>query len=504
MRRRNLLFGIAAATGLSAAGFGYRHWSLRDVIQKGNLSDYKPTEDYDVCIVGSGPAGCTLARRLSAEGKRVLILESGVALTDSLRMQAAMKLDAYTSSGALDYPVQSTRIRALGGTSTIWTGRCPRMLPSDFTNNPLAPGGSWPLSYAELQPYYRAAEKTLYVAGDKLTESQAPRNEDLPEKAIMDISQMRALIGPLGIAIDHPPTSNKRRIFEGAGPLRSDRDQLPSLSRRSNADLLEDATATRVLLDQRGLVTGIKVRSVSGGSQEVKAKRYVLAGGGLESTRLLLMSGNEHFPGGVGNHAGHLGRYFMEHPFVTYKVDMPSMEPFQGWQLGRTYTYSDSLRGKGLGGMVLAFYGNPKKPRQLKIAIGIEMAPSVGNRIRLDANKVDSFGDPGADVALDFSDLDRQLLSAGEEIVQGIIGRLGGENVKKSDTLKWSGHHIGTTRMSVSAADGVVDPKLRVHGTENLYVLSSSAFVTSGAANPTLTIVALAHRLADHLLTLET
>jgi choline dehydrogenase-like flavoprotein len=103
-------------------------------------------------------------------------------------------------------------------------------------------------------------------------------------------------------------------------------------------------------------------------------------------------------------------------------------------------------------------------------------------------------------VELDFSERDRRLLAAGEEIVRDIFARLDSGEVRKRASLHWSHHHMGGTRMSEAAADGVVDPQLRVHGTENLYVLSSSVYVTSGTANPTLTIVALAHRLADHLI----
>jgi choline dehydrogenase-like flavoprotein len=157
------------------------------------------------------------------------------------------------------------------------------------------------------------------------------------------------------------------------------------------------------------------------------------------------------------------------------------------------------LKHRGLGGIILAFYANPNKPQQLTIKAGIEMAPFSDNRIRLNPEMFDPFGDPGADLQLDFSDMDRQLLTAGEEIVYNIFNQLHGAEIRKHEELHWSHHHMGTTRMSKLPGDGVVDPNLRVHGTENLYILSSSVFVTSGVANPTLTITALAHRLSEHL-----
>lgn len=159
MKRRILLGGLAGGAIVAASGLMHRQWVTRDVVQKQSLAEFRPSGPFDVCVVGTGPAGCTLAEHLTEAGQRVLLLESGVALTDSAGMQKAFTLDTYSSSGELDYPLQSSRMRTLGGTSSIWTGRCPRMLPSDFSDNNLAPGGGWPVSYTELQPYYRAAEK---------------------------------------------------------------------------------------------------------------------------------------------------------------------------------------------------------------------------------------------------------------------------------------------------------------------------------------------------------
>jgi choline dehydrogenase-like flavoprotein len=189
----------------------------------------------------------------------------------------------------------------------------------------------------------------------------------------------------------------------------------------------------------------------------------------------------------------------MEHPFVSYTAEIPEMEPFDQGELGRTYQFVEPLKQRGLGGIVLGFYGKPNKPKQLTIKVGIEMAPFFNNRIRINPGMVDPFGNPGADLQLNFSDMDQQLLIAGEEIVYDIFSQLHSAEIHKHEELHWSHHHLGTTRMSKSPADGVVDPNLRVHGTENLYVISSSVFVTSGVANSTLTITALAHRLSEHL-----
>jgi hypothetical protein len=213
-----------------------------------------------------------------------------------------------------------------------------------------------------------------------------------------------------------------------------------------------------------------------------------------------MLSASEVFPWGIGNHSDQLGRYFMEHPFINYTATFTGRAPFDRWQLGRTYQFCPQLKQQGMGGILLGFYGNHKKPDKLKIALGIEMAPDENNRIQLNTDKKDAFGNPGADLKLAYSDPDKQLWKAGEDIVLDIFKQLNTADVKKhEDSLHWSHHHMGGTRMSADAAAGVVNPDLRVHGTENLYVISSSVFVTAGVANPTLTITALAHRLSDHL-----
>ena len=154
-----------------------------------------------------------------------------------------------------------------------------------------------------------------------------------------------------------------------------------------------------------------------------------------------------------------------------------------------------------MGGVLLGFYS--MSPYGLKISLGIEMAPVAENRIRLNEENRDPFGNPGADIQIRFSERDQRLWEEGERIVYDIYDRLGATNITKlNDSLHWSHHHMGGTRMSAEDTDGVVDPNLRVHGTENLYVASSSVFATSGVANPTLTITALSHRLAGYLTSL--
>jgi choline dehydrogenase-like flavoprotein len=502
VKRRTILAGLIGGSGVATSGLTYRQWLKRNDINNQTLTEFSPSANYDVCIVGTGPAGCTLARQLSDAGLRVLLLESGSALSDSAGMQGSAKLDSYSVSGLIEYPLQGSRMRALGGTSNVWTGRCPRLLPSDFVNNPLAPKGRWPVTYAEMQPYYRAAEQTLSVIGDELTASHAPRQKNLPGPSLHSVGELRNLLLPLDITVDYPPVSHQRRWFDNDGPMRFALDVLPSLSRENNVDLITKATATEIVTDNNGSVSGIRMQSIDGTNKSAKAKVFIVAGGAVESIRLLMLSKSQVFPDGIGNHANHLGRYFMEHPFKSYSADIPGLQPISRWLLGRTYQYCQPLKEQGLGGVLLGFYMSPKESGRFRIALGIEMAPDKSNQVSLNTNKSDALANPSANLHLNFSEQDQRLWRAGEEIVFDIFKRLGSDEIRKRDSLHWSHHHMGGTRMSELAGDGVVDKNLRVHGTDNLYVLSSSVFVTSGVANPTLTITALAHRLARHIATL--
>jgi len=498
MKRRPLLIG-ASALAVASLGIGWKRSSPKDQplpeIKTAPLSEFNENIEYDVCVVGSGPAGCALAQQLLSEGLSVLMLESGPSLTDVDGMQRAFHLDAYESSGAINYPIQGSRVRALGGTSNIWTGRCPRLLPSDFAGNPLSPAGGWPISYSTLLPYYQQAEKLLRVSGEELTAGHAPRQQPLPYQQAAKNHQLRALLKPLTIDLNKPPTSSDETI---KGPVRFAHSFIPNLLKQPGFHLFSDATATKVEVDLDGHSPGITVRSTQNDIKLARAKHYVLAGGALETTRLLLLSQSVAHPTGLGNQSDHLGRYFMEHPFVGYTGKLPGYKLTWRRSMGRTYQFTSEMNNAGLGDVLVGFYS--QRENRLKIALGIEMSPEKSNRISLSETVKDAFGNPGLNLSVGHSDQDQQLFSRGEDLVNNIFDQLSCKSVEKRADNHWSHHHIGTTRMSNNPADGVVDSNLKIHGTNNVYVASSSVFVTSGVANPTLTIVALSLRLADHLL----
>ena len=251
--RRTLLTGLGGGV---AAAAGYAIWGvprfsptdMGDLISDRlapelRLSDpgvLDRGEAFDVCIIGSGPAGVTLGNDLAQRGIRTLIVESGPNYLDGSQDPRFAELDRYRSSGSLEYPVQASRLRAVGGASLLWTGNCARLKPVDFE--------TWPISQDELMPYYESAERTLRVrllGATALSRFHAPRREPLP------IAFTRRDLGPLqefmlrvGVTVDGTPVSQKDALLRE--PIRVARDLLPGFTAPEHAPAKASVSDTQV------------------------------------------------------------------------------------------------------------------------------------------------------------------------------------------------------------------------------------------------------------------
>ncbi|HWP91065.1 MAG TPA: GMC family oxidoreductase [Thermodesulfobacteriota bacterium] len=512
LSRRSFLIGLAGAASAVASWLSFPR--LRELfpglynrlLQKpGNLPSpslrlYSPKDlnqsgQFDVCIIGSGPAGSVLAMSLAHNGSKILILESGLDLSHSdPRVQ---KLDVYRSSGPVTYPVVATRLRALGGASNLWTGRCSRLHPLDFEKNAYTPDDAhWPITYDQLEPYYERAEKTLRVRGGHLSNYHPPRKNALPLPPDTDIAALKSLMRKAGITVDYSSTSTGRF---GKGPVKTARDLLPDISISPNARIISGVTVTELVPDPDGRIVNVVVKTLDGESRQIRARVYVIACGALESTRLLLLSRSQTFPEGIGNRYNLVGSCFTEHPNLIFSGKITYDKPPPHFQLGRSHQFYEQFKKQGMGSVILAFYWEPKTPGILKIAATLEMRPMDKNLVSLASDLKDYFGSPGLDVSLSFSDDDIRTMDHARSLVKSIYSELGGGDVQE-EPMSWSHHHIGTCRMGDDPKRSVVDRNLRVHDSPNLYVASSAVFVTGGAAHPTLSITALSHRLADHLI----
>jgi choline dehydrogenase-like flavoprotein len=486
------------------------------------LAPLDAAEPYDVCIVGSGPAGTLLGSALASRGARVLLLESGRGLIGWLTDQRIRSLARYEFSGDTDYPRSRTTSRLVGGNSNFWTGRCERFHPSDFEPHAYTPPENpWPIGYADLDPYYDQAERLLRVRGGPRSEFSPPRKNPLPLPPSPDISFLKQLGGRLGVAFEESATATPtktHRIFN------VQREILPTFFASGRCAMVTGATVTRLLAGPDRRITGVEVKAFDGTTKIARARHFVVSCGGIESPRMLLLSKSEQFPNGIGNAHDMVGRGFNEHPNVSFTATIPhswgTIVPTN--KVARTHQYYSAFRGEGLGSVYpvirqawvlpnhIATFRLSNIPRTvvnglgriarapLFVGAGVEMKISLANRVTLSQSQTDRFGNPIAHLIMSYSDEDRRLLDRARGVLLAWLPRLGARGVHELE-VAWSRHHQGACRMGRSPAASVVDADLKVHESPNLYVCGSEVFVTGGAMQPSLTIAALALRLADHL-----
>jgi choline dehydrogenase-like flavoprotein len=271
-----------------------------------------------------------------------------------------------------------------------------------------------------------------------------------------------------------------------------------------------------------------------------EARYFVLAGGAIEIPRLLLSSASEAYPDGLANSSGLVGNYFMEHPIASVRGTIPKpegQEPIFWWPLEshQFYDHEEATPGS----IKLEFkQGSSAKPTDalsgfdtlvddladpfagddmsiesgpvwdgwgLTISGLVEMLPRERNRVALDESKTDDHGNPVPDVALDIGEREVETLEYVIDIGTRILEAMGATDIETTDPESpgYASHHMGTTRLGEDPTESVVNPQLRTHDLDNLFVSSSSVFVTAGAMNPTLAIAALSLRLADHIAGLD-
>jgi choline dehydrogenase-like flavoprotein len=540
----------------------------------GDLNDLASGETlvFDVCLVGAGPAGITIADELIGSGLKVCLVESG-GFHDDPETQALYLGESVGHPVAMD----EGRYRLFGGSATRWTGRCATLDPIDFEARDWVKNSGWPISLESLEPYYARA-KTANNFQDPW----------LPDDAVL---------ASLGI---RPPKFNERDInlyiWRFAAP-----DRKPSIwsniavgrryfdwGRAYRKKLAEDRN-THVILhanlttfspaDDGSQIQAIRCSSLKGCSVEIKARIFVLCCGGIENVRILQNAPDKMLA--RINEFDNLGRYLMQHPRgsiatlyanakfagrlqrvfnnflrpyrvpVQYEIGFAISEqaqrayhilnasaviryeshPESPWESGKRLreaakaktVYSDMFRDMlnivrgaemvAANGYRRFFLGRElilKNP-SISIVVDLEQAPNYESRITL-SEKRDVLGMRQAKIDWKISELERTTARyfnkfIAQELEQLGFGRVRGANWLTSEEpvrdseLAGNYHFIGATRMSKDPTDGVVNADCRSHGVENLYISGSSVFPTGGHANPTLTIVALAIRLADHIRT---
>lgn len=536
-------------------------------------ADRTPSSPVDVCIVGTGVAGAIVGAELARRDHEVVFLESGERFDPETRlaqMERAIRpahdatdiwnmggsRDRFSASGEVDdYALNERRVKGVGGTTLHWMGTTPRLHPRDFelaTRHGV--GTDWPIDYAELQPYYAAAEREMGVVGDD-SGSAPPRDEPYPMEPFPHTHSDGLLADAceeLGISTRPCPQARNTEAYDGRSQCvgygtcipvcpsgaKYSADVHVRKAEAAGARVVDRVTVEYLDHDADG-VTAARYVTPDGTRHRQEARQFVVAAGGVETPRLLLLSESGAYPDGLANSSGLVGRYFMEHPAVrtTARIDArtnpepvrfltqisehfyegeeapgsillkfghsdppsPVEHALSGPDTSSVDGVADALAGSAWGDDLLE--GFDAENHTLWIGANVEMLPHRDNRVTLDPSTTDEFGNPVPDVSFSVGSYARETAAEALSVQRRILEAAGGEVIRQTDPddPNFLSHHLGTTRMGRDPDESVVDPQLRTHDLSNLWLVSSSVFPTGGAANPTLSIAALALRASDHL-----
>jgi choline dehydrogenase-like flavoprotein len=521
-------------------------------------SDRSPSPRADVCVVGSGPAGAIVAARLAGSGHDVVVLEAGPRYDRrdrGERMEAHIRpgpsavwpvdenRDAYTSDGERHYPLNAMRIKGVGGSTLHWQGMVMRLHERDFRmRTDHGVGVDWPVDYADLRPYYAEAERELSVAGASDNPYEPPREEPHPLPAFAP-SHSDSLFAEacerLGIDMHSVPNARNSEPADGRPACQgygTCQPVCPSGAKytaeshvetavEAGARVVDEAPVTRLEHDDAGESVTAAVYVTPDGTHRQEARHFVVACGGVETPRLLLLSESDRHPDGLANSSGLVGRCFMDHLFAGAggRLGRPTRQNHVGFNTSESHQFYDGT--DPLVGLKLEFfnYAGPSPVVEATraetwgddlldslgesygdhLAVGalVEQLPSPENRVELDTSTTDDKGDPVPRIVWSIDDRTREAIRRANEIQRAILSELDVEvtwTVGPEETGP-AAHHMGTTRMGDDPESSVVDADCRAHDLSNLWVAGSSVFPTAGAMNPTLTIAALSCRLADRL-----
>jgi choline dehydrogenase-like flavoprotein len=511
----------------------------------------------DVCIVGGGAAGITLAKEFVDAHFKVSLFESG-GLRFNHQTQFLYKADNF---GRPYYDMEFTKQRYFGGATNKWYGRCRPLDPIDFETRSWVKHSGWPFEKKHLDPYYVRAHDVCQLKSNNYNPSywETPAKEQLPLKG----------------------TKVETKIFQFSPPTRFGNEYINLLAKAKNIKVFLYSNAVSIVTNTVGnIVTHLNFATLRGKKFRVKAKLFILAASALEVTRLLLISNDVHSRG-IGNHYDLVGRFFMEHPHVFtavlttplttkqarfYKIldydtnsenlgtvgalglnekiirqeKMLNASAFfirrKGYKIDNRYFSKggvaltqvvDTLNHTNAPGVqFLRYAGDTLRhinevsgiiKQRLKAVINptswmtirtqIETAPNPDSRVTL-SHKKDRLGMNKLILDWRLTELDLISFKKFNQILfEGLLNS--GFKLRlfnhETDEFGWpvsmvaGKHHIGTTRMHEDPKKGVLDADCKVHGVANLFIAGSSMFPSSGQANPMLTIVALAIRLADHI-----
>ena len=501
----------------------------------------------DLCIIGSGAAGITIANEFLKSGIDVIVLAGG-----NRRLKDADQ-DLYRSTivGLPHEGTHSGRVRMFGGTTTVWGGQALPLNDIDFERRSWVAHSGWPIERTELAPYYLRAKQALQLS---------QLDFDAPVWEMFGIE---------------PPAFDPSCLV----PVFSQWCPRPNFA-VVHQKALRESESVRVLLDAHAVelrsnsaassVERVIIKSLSGKAGSIQAKHHVICSGGIDTARLLLASRSVE-PRGLGNKNDLVGRFFQDHVAVTFAQVQPRRRSHLQELYDQFYWNRSKLQPKialsaprqreaqVLNAVSQVTFATPpasaivaakelllaiKTKRSVKTGVlwnilkgaddvtrlayrywfqnrafspkdgpihleaHCEQEPDPNSRVSL-GSAGDALGMPRAQIDWRVTDLSKKTVAVLHEMIRSEFRRLDVGNVIALDVLSddaaWCrkmsdvNHHIGTTRMADDCRHGVVNRHCQVHGVDNLHVGSSAVFPTGGYANPTLTTIALCLRLCDRL-----
>ncbi|MFL5634116.1 MAG: FAD-dependent oxidoreductase [Gemmatimonadaceae bacterium] len=498
----------------------------------------------DLCIVGAGASGITIAREFANSPLKVILLEGGGFDFDP-QLQDLFRGEIV---GQPYFPLQAAALHYFGGSTNHWAGYCSLYESIDFEKRDWVPHSGWPITRADLDPFYARAQSVLDLG---------PYKYDAADWKNGDADRV-PLLGDSRVVWT--------KMWQFSPPTRFGIKYRDEIVNSPNIHLYTHANVVEVEANEElTAVRSARIRGFDGKEYHARARRFVLACHTIQNARLLLAS-NRQARTGLGNGNDLVGRYFMEH-FEMPSGELALADPQStktklyefaglggpprgelaltaatqrehrilngtanveagnyGDQVPSTFQFIDTVM---MNKMRAWQKGGRKGPPPIRVAAAAlaprdkgpprfyhmmtrqEQAPNPDSRVTLSAEK-DALGMPRAKLDWRVTELDKRSIRTFYQLLGREMGRSGTGRVQikewlLSDDKTWpsfiSGgwHHMGTTRMHTDPKQGVVDANCKIHGLANLYIGGASVHPTAGAANPTLTLVALSLRLADHL-----
>ena len=511
---------------------------------------FEHDDDTVVVVIGSGPGGATVANELCQKGINVVMFEAGKRYklsdfeNDPLYMEDLWSWkDRRTTSGnhplVSDWPDSpGVQVKAVGGCSVHWVGNAPRIHPHEFkalsTYGPIAGANlmDWPIDYEEMEPFYVPAEDRLGVSGSAGIPEMRPTNSTkMLRTAAKRFGYTRYNNGR--VAVNQFPRDGRNGCDEIGFCMSGCKSgakwstlytEIPRAEETGRLELRTEAMVLKVEHNDVGRVSGVVYADKDGAHHRQKARLVCIAGNSIETPRLLLNSESARFPDGLANSSGAVGKHHMMHVnaqvfgifeqpvnFHRGRVGAGSIEDETVFDPSRGFAggyYFHAMGGIALPGLaaILAPGGWGRGVAALvedythmggMFVLGEDL-PQENNRITLHPTEKDHYGLPIPHINIDEHANDIAMKNHAYKQGRALLSTLGAKTILDAPMLP-SSHNMGTSRMADNPRDGVVNRWGQSHDLANLFISDGSQFTTSGAANPTLTIVALAIRQAKYI-----